>query len=200
MTEQELVERLRPSYVVDAVLLNISRALRAHGCEAEAVMLNEWIVANNARKSEAVSAIKRLVQERDEWEAACDSNTALGAELAETWKARASSAEAQLAEMREALERLASDATQIMSAHTGAHPSRSFQGAGMKMTETQFNVLDYVNRSHGFTPDGSLYWNGPRRSAANRLVKLGLLERTEYPRSSGYAITDAGRKALEQSQ
>lgn len=64
MTElAELVERLKPRYVVDAGLQVIVQALREHGCEAEAFTLNEWIVANNAIKSEAVAAIERLERE-----------------------------------------------------------------------------------------------------------------------------------------
>jgi hypothetical protein len=65
-TDSSLVERLRPSYVVDAGLQVIVRALREHGCEAEAFTLNEWIVANNARKSEAADRISTLERELEE--------------------------------------------------------------------------------------------------------------------------------------
>lgn len=59
---------------------------------------------------EAAAAIERLERERADWEAACDGNTALGAEIAETLKAaleaaesRALTAEAELEKVREAL-------------------------------------------------------------------------------------------------
>ena len=55
--EQQLVERLKPSYVVDAGLNILMIVLRDHGAAAEAQVLNEWIVANNALKAKAVAAL-----------------------------------------------------------------------------------------------------------------------------------------------
>lgn len=70
----------------------------------------------------------------------------------------------------------------------------------LTMTAGQLGVLDYVGRVYGFAPDGALFWNGPRRANANRLVKRGLLERKEHPFSAGYAITEAGKSALSLEQ
>jgi len=99
--EQQLVERLKPSYVVDAGLNIIMIVLRDHGAAAEAQVLNEWIVANNALKAKAADTITRLVEERDE-----------ARELAQLfsqvsrkpdWIARAAASEAKVAELQEAL-------------------------------------------------------------------------------------------------
>jgi hypothetical protein len=68
----DLIERLRPSAVADTEVDGAVRALRGAGFAMLAGSLNEWLVENNALKSEAATALseakaenERLTRERD---------------------------------------------------------------------------------------------------------------------------------------
>lgn len=62
----DLVARLRPRYVVDAALQVIVQRLREDNNTAEALCLNEWIIANNTLKTEAIDRIITLERELEE--------------------------------------------------------------------------------------------------------------------------------------
>ncbi len=62
----DLVARLRPRYVVDAALQVIVQRLREDNNTAEALCLNEWIIANNTLKTEAADRIATLERELEE--------------------------------------------------------------------------------------------------------------------------------------
>lgn len=69
----------------------------------------------------------------------------------------------------------------------------------MKLAVTDTNVLVHFLSfySDRVMPEGASYLNGPRRQAANRLAKRGLLEKVSGPMGAGYRITDTGKSAAK---
>lgn len=59
-SDKGVVERLRPSAVVDETVGMAVRALRAEGLAMLAGSLNEWLVENNSLKSDAQTRIETL--------------------------------------------------------------------------------------------------------------------------------------------
>jgi len=60
LTTAEIVERVKPSAQIDETVGMAVRALRNEGLAMLAGSLNEWLVDNNARKSEAAAALLAL--------------------------------------------------------------------------------------------------------------------------------------------
>lgn len=115
---QELAERLMLQQKLGIMGVPDDHKFVDYGQAAEAILTlererDEAREANTALMNERAEIIKtkheqiaQLTAERNEWEKACDGNTALGAEVAELVTARATAAEAQVQALREALERI----------------------------------------------------------------------------------------------
>lgn len=86
--------------LVEQKLRERAAFMREAGHNDDADLDNEAATALQSLSAELAEAKRSS----DDWEAACDGNTALGAEMAEFWKARATTAEAEARAMREALE------------------------------------------------------------------------------------------------
>lgn len=67
----------------------------------------------------------------------------------------------------------------------------------MKLAYTDAEVLLHVKGQRGHVMQDSVFWNGVRRQAANRLVKRGLLTTRNYANGGAYEVTDAGLAAAE---